>query len=270
MQVGCVTEQSADLDAILRQRIIGQSAAVEAVTCAFSRVASRLRDPSRPALSLLLLLGPTGVGRTETARARPSPLRVRAGLDPDRLRGVRPRHGHELSKLLDSPPGSLRYTRFDLTLELGPRSMLGMGRMVDGLKIGELAARSGVSRDTIRFYEREGLLPRPQRTPALYRVYSEEDEGRLLFIRQAQALGLTLDDIRELVRHQQLRTPGECRRVASLLRERIEAIDRKLAELRSFRRQLALSLEQCEKADGEACPVVLRLSPAKARQRRES
>lgn len=145
-----------------------------------------------------------------------------------------------------------------------------MRRMVDGLKIGELAARSGVSRDTIRFYEREGLLPRPLRTPALYRIYTAEDEGRLRFIRQAQALGLTLDDIRELVHQQQLRTPGECRRVATLLRERIEAIDRKLAELRAFRRQLALSLEQCEKADGEACPVVLSLSPPKARQRRES
>ncbi len=145
-----------------------------------------------------------------------------------------------------------------------------MRRMREGLKIGELAARCGVSRDTIRFYEREGLLPQAQRTPALYRVYGGEDEGRLLFIRQAQALGLTLDDIRELVRLEQLRTPGECRRVARLLRERIEAIDRKVGELRAFRRQLAESLERCEKADGEACPVVLSLSPAKARQRRES
>lgn len=148
--------------------------------------------------------------------------------------------------------------------------MLDMGRMRDGLKIGELAARCGVSRDTIRFYEREGLLPRPQRTPALYRVYDAEDEGRLLFIRQAQNLGLTLYDIRKLVRLEQLRTPGECRRVATLLRERIEAIDQKVAELRAFRRQLAESLERCEKADGEACPVVLDLSPAKTRQRRES
>jgi len=145
-----------------------------------------------------------------------------------------------------------------------------MGRMRNGFKIGELAARCGVSRDTIRFYEREGLLPRPQRTPALYRVYGNEDEGRLLFIRQAQALGLTLGDIRELVRLEQLRTPGECRRVARLLRERIEAIDRKVAELRAFRRQLAEGLERCEKADGEACPVVLSLSPTNARQRRES
>jgi DNA-binding transcriptional MerR regulator len=139
--------------------------------------------------------------------------------------------------------------------------------MRDGLKIGDLAARCGVSRDTIRFYERERLLPQAHRTPALYRVYNRADEGRLLFIRQAQALGLTLDDIRELVRLEQLRTPGECRRVATLLRERIEAIDRKVAELRAFRRKLGEGLERCEKADGDACPVVLGLSPAEARQR---
>jgi MerR family copper efflux transcriptional regulator len=142
--------------------------------------------------------------------------------------------------------------------------------MTDGLKIGELATRCGVSRDTIRFYERESLLPRPRRTPAQYRVYGEGDESRLLFIRQAQAIGLTLDDIRELVRHDQLRTPGECRRVAALLRERIETIDGKLAELKAFRRQLAESLERCTKADSEACPVVLDLSTAVVRRRRES
>jgi len=145
-----------------------------------------------------------------------------------------------------------------------------MGRMRDGVKIGELAARCAVSRDTIRFYEREGLLPRPQRTPTLYRIYGDDDEDRLLFIRQAQALGLTLNDIRELVRLEQLRTPGECRKVAALLQERIEAIDRKVAELRAFRRHLVESLERCEKADGESCPVILSLSSAKGRQRKVS
>ncbi len=128
----------------------------------------------------------------------------------------------------------------------------------------------GVSRDAIRFYEREGLLPRPRRTSSQYRVYGDADKGRVLFIRHAQALGLTLDDIRELVRLEQVRTPGQCRRVAGLLRERIEAIDRKLAELKAFRRQLAESLERCEKADSEACPVVLELAAPEPVRRRES
>ena len=140
---------------------------------------------------------------------------------------------------------------------------------MNNMTIGKLAKQCGVGVETIRFYEREGLLPRPRRTPARYRVYSDEDAGRLLFIRQAQALGLTLDGIRELVQHERLRTPGQCRRVAGLLRERIATIDRRLAELKTFRRQLAQSLARCEQADTEACPVVLDLSVPVAGRRGE-
>lgn len=134
------------------------------------------------------------------------------------------------------------------------------------LRIGELATRCGVTPDTIRFYEREKLLPRARRTASRYRVYDGSDEDRVRFIRQAQAIGLTLEAIRELVREQRLHTPGECRRVAGLLRERIDALDRKISELRSFRRRLAESLARCETADGASCPVVVDLArPAHAR-----
>jgi DNA-binding transcriptional MerR regulator len=71
--------------------------------------------------------------------------------------------------------------------------------MLTGLKIGELASRSGVSRDTIRFYEREALLPKPARTPAGYRLYRPEVLGHLAFIKQAQALGFSLAEIREVL-----------------------------------------------------------------------
>lgn len=142
--------------------------------------------------------------------------------------------------------------------------------MRDGLKIGELATRCGVSNDTVRFYEREGLMPRPQRTPSKYRVYGEDDERRLRFIRQAQANGLMLHDVREILRHREARTPDECRRVAALLKARIETIDRKLAELKAFRRQLAGSLERCERADSGACPVILDFASLATRSRKES
>ncbi len=145
-----------------------------------------------------------------------------------------------------------------------------MTRMRDGLKIGELATRCGVSNDTVRFYEREGLLPRPRRNPSMYRIYDEDDQRRLRFIREAQANGLTLQDIREMLRHREARTPDECRRVAALLKERIAAIDRKLAELKAFRRQLAGSLEQCERADSGACPVVLDFTRLATKPRKES
>ena len=82
--------------------------------------------------------------------------------------------------------------------------------MATTLKIGALANRCGVSRDTIRYYEKQGLLPRPRRTPSQYRLYDGQDAERLLFIRHAQALGLTLDDIRQLVRLDRLESLERC------------------------------------------------------------
>jgi len=79
--------------------------------------------------------------------------------------------------------------------------------MNNGIKIGELAARYGVSRDTVRFYERPGLLRTPRRTAARHRRYDREPVVRLRFIRGAQRLGLTLDDIRQLLRLRELRSP---------------------------------------------------------------
>lgn len=135
-----------------------------------------------------------------------------------------------------------------------------MRPMLEGLKIGELADRCGVSRDTLRFYEREGLLPRPRRTASQYRVYDEAAENRVRFVRLAQEMGLSLDDVRELLRLRALKTPEECRRVAERLRVRIDAVERKIAALSAFRRQLSESLERCERATSESCPVMLDLA----------
>ena len=137
-----------------------------------------------------------------------------------------------------------------------------MRQMRDRLTIGGLARASQVSRDTLRFYERKRLLPAPPRTAAGYRLYSEDDAGRVRFIRRAQAMGLTLEDIQELLRAQTLTTAGQCRRVASRLRARIEAVDEKIAELRAFRAELARSVRRCEKAGTEpsCCPVVVDLA----------
>ena len=138
-------------------------------------------------------------------------------------------------------------------------------RMPDGVTIGDLAERCGVSRDTLRFYERERLLSPPRRSASGYRLYGETDAARVRFIRRAQATGLTLDDIRELLRVQQLRTPETCRRVAARLRERIEVLDRKIAELDAFRGELAQALAQCEEG-AESCPVVLSFARAGSKE----
>ncbi len=135
-----------------------------------------------------------------------------------------------------------------------------MGAMSSGFTIGELAGRCGVSRDTIRFYEREGLLPQPRRTPSRYRVYDSVAQERLAFIRRAQHIGFSLGDIRELLRIHQLRSPGECREVAARLRTRIDVIDGKIDGLVTLRRKLAASLRRCEDAEAESCPVVLDLA----------
>jgi DNA-binding transcriptional MerR regulator len=131
--------------------------------------------------------------------------------------------------------------------------------MKGGLTIGELAQRCGVSRDAVRFYERERLMPRPRRTSAGYRLYGAEDEERLRFIRRAQGVGLTLEDIAELIRLHNEHSPTECRKVAERLKERIQALDAKIAELVSFRSQLRESLNVCETAEAQSCPVVVDL-----------
>jgi MerR family copper efflux transcriptional regulator len=142
--------------------------------------------------------------------------------------------------------------------------------MTDGVTIGRLAERCGVTRDTVRFYEREGLLPCPRRTSSQYRIYGAADEQRLRFIRQAQHLGFTLEDIRELLRQHEIRTPDECRRVAQRLRQRIAAIDRKIAELTAFRRRLASNLDRCQRVRASTCPVVLDLVADWATKKKET
>jgi len=144
-----------------------------------------------------------------------------------------------------------------------------MDRMPDGMRIGELAQVCGVSRDALRFYERERLLPRPSRTPSGYRVYRPEDASRVRFVRRAQAMGLALDDIRELLELRSLKTPDQCRRVASRLKTRVGAVEEKIADLQAFREELLKSLKRCESAieRKECCPVVVELGANGARSK---
>ena len=131
------------------------------------------------------------------------------------------------------------------------------------LKIGELASKSGLSRDTIRFYEREALLPQPQRTPAGYRLHSPDVVARLSFIKQAQALGFSLTEIRDLL--DGYHDESECRHVASLLRQKIAELDQKMQKIQALRTILSAYLEECTAAltNGraqEGCPVLCDLA----------
>ncbi|HXG93034.1 MAG TPA: heavy metal-responsive transcriptional regulator [Blastocatellia bacterium] len=135
--------------------------------------------------------------------------------------------------------------------------------MSSDLTVGQLASAAGVSADTVRYYERLNLLPPASRTRAGYRLYTESDLERLRFIKQAQSLGLSLDDIRMLL-------PGseaglaECRRVRDLLISKLEELDARLGEMRAFRRRIVAYLKECEQALAgkreDRCPVLFEIS----------
>ena len=120
------------------------------------------------------------------------------------------------------------------------------------LRIGELAARSGVSAKTIRYYEDIGLLTPPPRLGSGYRDYEPSTLDRLAFIRAAQAVGLTLGEIRGIVG---LRDEGQtpCGHVLDLLRTRAAELDRRITELRALRSELNRLVARAEALDPEDC-----------------
>jgi DNA-binding transcriptional MerR regulator len=118
------------------------------------------------------------------------------------------------------------------------------------LSVGQLASRAGVRADTIRYYERTGLLPRPRRTEGDHRRYGPADLDRLLFIRGAQRLGLRLAEIRDLLA---VRDTGvcPCEPAEVLLRRHVDEIDREITRLTALRAQLTGMLTAMP---GPACP----------------
>ena len=130
------------------------------------------------------------------------------------------------------------------------------------LKIGELSARSGLTVDALRYYERVGLVPRARRTTGGFRVYPAAVTERLRFIKQAQANGLTLAEIRELLGFRDRGGRERCRQVQRLLARKIEELDAKMIHLQEFRRTLEAYMQECERAQRQAtdeCPVVEQL-----------
>jgi DNA-binding transcriptional MerR regulator len=106
------------------------------------------------------------------------------------------------------------------------------------MRIGELSRRSGVPRTTLRYYEQIGLLTPPERTESGYRAYADDAADRLAFIRSAQAVGLTLAEVRQVVG---IRNAGEapCRVVTDLVQRRHAEVRSRIADLRRLDRELA-------------------------------
>ena len=121
------------------------------------------------------------------------------------------------------------------------------------VKIGELADRLGVTTKTIRFYESIGLMPDPVRTPSGYRDYADDDAERLTFIKTAQRLGLTLDEIGEIIAFRD-RGQQPCDYVAGVLRRQVADLDRRIAEMRTLRDQLTALEAQAARGSADAAP----------------
>lgn len=129
--------------------------------------------------------------------------------------------------------------------------------------VGMLAKESRVNLETVRYYERIGLMPRPKRRESGYRFYGEDDLARLTFIVRAKELGFTLKEIKELL---VMRIDGDtkCADMKDIAERKILDIETRIKDLRSISEHLQVLVEQC--ADGnvslEECPVVRALAPA--------
>ena len=130
---------------------------------------------------------------------------------------------------------------------------------MESLTIGQLAQRAGVGVETIRFYERKGLLSEPPRRESGYRDYPLETVARVTFIRRAKQLGFTLKEINELL-ELRVRPKRSCCQVKESAEGKIADIDGKIVSLRRMRRALKNLVESCERnTPTKECPILASL-----------
>lgn len=134
------------------------------------------------------------------------------------------------------------------------------------MKIGELASASSTAVETIRYYEREGLLPAPARSEGNFRLYKEAHFERLQFIRYCRSLDMSLDEVRALLQVKD-DPASDCGDVNSLLDEHIGHVARRVKELRSLEKQLRELRQRCSAArPGQQCGILAGLDEAAQEQ----
>lgn len=133
---------------------------------------------------------------------------------------------------------------------------------MESMTIGRVAKQSGVGVDAVRFYERQGLIPKPPRTPSGYRQYSTDTVARLGFIQRAKELGFSLVEIRELI-SLRIEADTDCGAVKQKAEAKIADIDEKIRDLGAMRRGLERLTAACA-GEGPAseCPILASLDPA--------
>jgi MerR family mercuric resistance operon transcriptional regulator len=128
--------------------------------------------------------------------------------------------------------------------------------MPERYTISQLAGAANVPTSTVRYYERVGLLEPEDRSQGNYRLYTGESLRQLRFIRAAQAIGFTLDDVKLLLGSQDETTPS-CHDVQHLIEERLDEIDKRLSDLRHVQKVLRVALQKCRKTEQKGCCHVL-------------
>jgi MerR family transcriptional regulator, copper efflux regulator len=124
------------------------------------------------------------------------------------------------------------------------------------LTIGQVARAANVHVETLRYYERRGLVPRPPRNPSLYRRYPEETVPRVRFVKHAQGLGFSLREIRDLL-SMRASPKARCADVKRRAKAKIDEIEAKIGALTGMRRALARLVAECDgKLPASACPIL--------------
>lgn len=127
-----------------------------------------------------------------------------------------------------------------------------------GIKIGRLAARTGVHLETIRYYQRLGLMPTPERGHGTVRRYGEDAVGRLRFIKRAQSLGFSLDEVKLLL---DLSVGEHCAETRTFAEQKKRLVDKKMADLRAIQSALDKLIRACGTGkSGRGCPIIESLS----------
>ena len=129
------------------------------------------------------------------------------------------------------------------------------------MTIGQAAARAGVNVQTLRYYERRGLLPRPSRRQSGYRDVTDDSVRIVRFVKRAQGLGFTLDEVQELLRLRRERARDR-RRVRGVAERRLEQVEQKIAELQGIRDALRHLLHACRHGGTVECPILEALESA--------
>ena len=131
-----------------------------------------------------------------------------------------------------------------------------------GMQIGQLSKRTACHIETIRYYERIGMLPSPARTAGRYRVYDTADVRRLAFIRRARELGFTLNEVRTLLALSANEGSAACADVRELAERHLAEVRAKIADLQAMERVLADAVRCCAAGETAGCPIIDTLSDA--------